>query len=234
MKILLPGLDSQVNLLLQKVDLTDKTIAIFGASSLPIAIKLLDKKAKKISIVIEDLELYLIDKINFENKFQNLIDKITIVNDEYLSFKGDDKFDIVYAQNSLTGSERNLILKNIKNLLTQDGILCIGEIVVLRSDIPKSFRDFFSTYSIAPLEADKFEKYFNERGFKTLAIGEDKYSLDKYYEEIANLFEKNKNNIFDFSNNPEKLIKRTKHDIDLYLKFGMKKITNFISGIFQL
>jgi hypothetical protein len=84
------------------------------------------------------------------------------------------------------------------------------------------------------LEADKFEKYFNERGFKTLAIGEDKYSLDKYYEEIANLFEKNKNNIFDFSNNPEKLIKRTKHDIDLYLKFGMKKITNFISGIFQL
>lgn len=233
MKILLPGLNFQINFLLNNVDLSEKKVAILGANSIEIALKMLEKKARKIEIFIDDMELFLLEQMNAE-KFSYDAEKINIKQEEYSTFSSNSQFDVIYAQNSTTSMHRNAIIKNVRKNLAQNGIFCVGEATLTKNDAPKSAKEFFLTYNISPLESKNFENYFIERGFKLVKVSENKESLDKYYEEISKLFEKNKNNIFLTESNPEKQIRRIKHDIDLYLKFGMRKYLTFKVGIFQV
>src|SRR3970282_1724204 len=119
----LPGLDKQLKFLLDNVDIKNKSILIIGSNTERIAGKLLEK-AKEVFIIVDDQEDLLRLRFNLAPK-ENL-------HARYMEYSNTDfinkRFDIIYAQGSITRNDRNKILKEIKKVLQPEGVFCAGEI----------------------------------------------------------------------------------------------------------
>jgi SAM-dependent methyltransferase len=139
-----------------------------------------------------------------------------------------DTFDIVYAQASISGIRRHQILKEIKKLLVDDGLLISGEIVKLEKLVPQFVQDMFDDSDLEPLFIEEIRNYYQQRRFEVYDILDFSNTLRDYYstnlkklsESMKELSEKEKSYY-------KKLLNQISHQSKAYLKQGADKFIGF-------
>ena len=226
--IFLPGSGKQFNHLKTKVILKDKDILIIGSNSEKIAHMFLNAEVNFVTIILDEYDSLFKARYLLKN-----IEKISVRLMDFSSTDFNDaKFDIVYAQASISSKMRNKIIKEIKRILKPEGILNVGEITSLKSSPPKFVNDIWESGNILPLNFDDIKKYYEERKFEVVDTLDLSAHLKDFYLESKKLLF---NNIDSLSENEKayykKLLKRMSHESNAYLKLGGKDYMGFTSII---
>ena len=226
--IFLPGSGKQFNHLKTKVILKDKDVLIIGSNSEKIAQMFLNAEANVVTIILDEYDSLLKARYLLKNN-ENI--SVRLMDSNSTDFN-DAKFDIVYAQASISNKMRSKIIKEIKRILKTEGILNVGEITSLKSSPPIFVNDIWESGNILPLNSDDIKKYYEERKFEVVDTLDLSAHLKDFYLESKKLLF---NNIDSLSENEKayykKLLKRMSHESNAYLKLGGKDYMGFTSII---
>ena len=223
-KFFLPGTDKQLKLLLSHFDVNEKDVLIIGAGSESIAKIIKDNNANSVIVLVEDSDSLLTSRLLLANVKSIGVRMMEFDNTDFL----DQKFDLVYAQASISNSKRNKIIKEIKRILKPDGFLCVGENISLKKSIPKFVKDIWESSGIAPLDVDEAEKFYKEKNFKVFNEFDLSFTLKEFYQsgkeflerEMALLSEKEKSYY-------KKVLNQISHESNVYLKLGGNEYIGF-------
>lgn len=229
--IFLPGGFKQFRILKSKYHLSDKNILIIGAQSESIAEKILDAGATSVTVIVNDYESLINSRLSLSKDSKVSVRMMDYENTDF----ADESFDLVYAQASISLTNRNKIIKEIKRILKKDSVLCVSEITALSKQYPKFVKDIFESSDILPLYHNDCVKYYEERKFTLLYEEDLTSSLKSYYENTANqlrqtiekLTEKEKSYY-------KKLLNKISHESNAYLKLGADSYIGFKMLILKL
>jgi ubiquinone/menaquinone biosynthesis C-methylase UbiE len=144
------------------------------------------------------------------------------------------RFDIIYAQGSITREDRNKILKEFKKILLPAGIICVGEIVSLTGNPPQYVKDIWDQSNLSPLAADTIDNYYEQKGFKIIEITDLTNTLKEFYSLSKQLLKEKSINLSEEDLKfYKKLLTRIKHESDVYLKLGGNQHIGFKSLLLQ-
>lgn len=208
----------------------NKSVLIIGAGTEKIAEIFLQQNTAEVYIITNDEESLIQTRITLtpalshgerENIFIRLMDY------DNTDFKS-EKFDIVYLQGSTGTKQRTKIIKEIKRILKPDGYLCVGEIVSKTEEIPAFIINIWKDSGIFPLSEKEFPKFFIEKNFKLIHWEDLSYTLKDFYTVLSNLADKEVKNLpgKEITLN-KRLIKRIKHEADVYLSLGGNKYIGY-------
>lgn len=227
-QIHLPGGDSQLRYALGNVEIKEKKVLVIGSGSEVIAKEFLQNGAGVVELIVEDYDSLLNSKL--------VLDKIEAINPKMMDFEitdfSPDTFDIVYAQASISGSRKNKIIKEIKRILKNEGLLIVGEIVKLEKLVPQFVQDMFDDSDLEPLFVDEITNYYNQRNFEIRDIMDYSNSLKEYYStnlqklsaSVKELTDKEKSYY-------KKLLNQISHQSKAFLKQGADKFIGFYTII---
>lgn len=229
-KILLPGLNKQLNFLLENLELQGKKILVIGSSSEQIA----KYFAEQSGIVVE----YIIENYDSLMNARLILDGGNSVNVKIMDFETtdyeDDSFDLIYAQGSISLINRNKILREIKRILKTGGWLNSGEIVVFNENIPSFIRDIFDASGIDALLKSNVQEYFKQRSLLLKAEKDLSETLKEFYSVNLNKIKDAKRNLSEKElSYYKKLLNKISHESKAYLSQGADKHIGFVSYIFQ-
>lgn len=222
--IFLPGGFKQFRILKSKIYLTNKTVLIIGSNCELIAEKMVDAGATSVTVIVNDYESLINSRLNLPKD-----SKVSVKMMDYENTDFDDaSFDLIYAQASISLTNRNKIVKEIKRILKIESVLCVGEITALTKQYPQFVKDIFESSNILPLYHDESAKYYQERNFTVLYEVDLSSSLKSYYETTATqlnqtietLTEKEKSYY-------KKLLNKISHESNAYLKLGAERYIGF-------
>ncbi|NWF50358.1 MAG: class I SAM-dependent methyltransferase [Ignavibacteriaceae bacterium] len=218
--ILLPAGFKQFRILKSKYILDGKNILAIGANSEKIAEKMIEAKAKAVSIIVDDYDSLLVSRMNLQKESKVIIKMMDFENTDFL----DSEFDLVYAQASISLNNRNKIVKEIKRILKPEGVLCVSEITLLREDYPAFVKNIFDSSDILPLINDKCKDYYLERNFLLLYEEDLTSSLRIFYEKMSaelksriTLLSEQEKSYY------KKILNKISHESNAYLKLGADK-----------
>jgi ubiquinone/menaquinone biosynthesis C-methylase UbiE len=215
-KTYLPGTDKQFQIFSQRVNYTNKELLIIGSGCEEIA-KQVIKKAASVFVIVEDQESLIQTRFNLSGE-KNITTRL--MNFENTDFPS-EKFDIIYAQASVSNSKRNKIIKEVVRLLKPAGIFYVGEIVSLSESPPTFVKDIWESSDINPLYKDDLGKFYEKRNFKILYDGNLSYTLKDFYFQSMELLNENKGVLSDEEKKQsKKLINKISHESNVYLKLG--------------
>lgn len=230
MKVFLPGLKKQYDFLTKKIGQAPTSILVIGSSSEWIAVQLAKKYKCPVELIVEDYESLLNSKMVLgDDKSVNL----RMMNYDSTDFVN-SQFDLIFAQGSISLENRNKIIKELKRIMKQGAVLCVGEIIVLNKNLPVYVQNIFDNSGMQPLFAEEVSSYYKERKFECLAEEDLSNTFKEYYEqaamklkeEISNLSEREKSYY-------KKLLKKISHESNAYLKLGGDKYIGFITLLLQ-
>ena len=223
-KIFLPGSGFQLKALLKHNDIKEKTILIIGANSEEIAKVFQDEGAASIMIIVDDNASLLRSRLLLSEDSRI---PVRLMEFDNTDFRG-ERFDIVYAQSSVSVPRRNKILKEVKRILKTDGIFCVGENVSLQNNPPVFVTDIWDSSGLAPINIDEINDYYTSRGFNMLFEEDISHSLKEFYIAGENLL---KNNIEQLSEEEKtynkKFLKKLSHESNAYLRLGADRHIGF-------
>lgn len=227
---LLPGLDRQVEFLLNNFKNPAKGILVVGSNSEEMAKEISNHFDADIELIVEDYDSLMNSKLILESSPKI---NVRLMDFEVTDFN-DSSFDLIYAQASISLTKRNKIIKEFKRLLMHDGFLCVGEVVSLRKDYPPFVQDIFDSSDLLPLFIDDIEKYYSERKFNVLVRQNLTHTLKKYYSRSASLLD---DSIDALSSSEKsyykKILNKLSHESNAYLKLGGDKFIGFVAMLLQ-
>lgn len=224
MSIFLPGQKRQYNFLLKNYTEKPESILVIGSASEQIAVLLSTKFKTPVELIVEDYGSLMNSKLVLGGE-----DSITV---RMMNFDATDfsngQFDLVYAQASVSLTNRNKIIKEIKRILKPCGYFSVGETVSLRKDYPAFIRDLFDGSNILPLFCEDTEKYYTERKFKVIAKADLTDTLGIFYMESSKHLREAERGLSDKEKSYyKKLVNRIGHEANAYLKLGGDKFIGF-------
>lgn len=223
-KIMLPGLDKQIEFLHKHLDTTPSKVLVCGPESAAAAVKIRNVSKADVNIIVEDFDSLINTNLKLEGEPGI---KSSLM--EYSMTDFDDKnFDLIYAQASITNPNRNKIIKEFKRLLKPGGRICVGELVLLEKKTPRYIDNLFEYSQMQPLFVDELEKFYLERGFKIMVSKNLSSTLREYYIIISSELE---NSIKLLSEEEisyyKKLISKINHESNVYLHQNGEKYYGF-------
>lgn len=228
--VLLPGLGEQVKFLLDKENVEGLKILVIGSSSELVALQLAKKSNTKVEVIVEDYDSFINSRLLLEGS-----DEVTVkvMDFEVTDFK-DELFDLVYAQASITSLRRKKIIKEIKRLLKPNGIFCVSEIVTLEKDIPNFISIMFEKADLDPMFKGDLNDYYLGRNF---VINESKnltHHLFEYYKLGKTKLKETQKDLTDNEKSYyKKLLKKTSHETNVFLKQGAERYVGFQAVIMR-
>ncbi|MDP4174246.1 MAG: class I SAM-dependent methyltransferase [Bacteroidota bacterium] len=224
-RIYLPGTSEQLRLLLENLDLNEKSILVIGANSELLAKRLYEQSKTKIELIVEDYESLINAELLIERSEGTVAAKMmAFENTDYL----DSTFDLVYAQASVSSKMRNKIVKEIKRVLKPDGYFCVGEIVQLTDNTPTFVKNIWEDSALSPLHTDKIKSYYEERNFDVIYEEDLSKTLNSFYSMTAGLLKDQINKLSEEEKSfNKKLLNRISHESNVYLKQGGNKYIGF-------
>jgi ubiquinone/menaquinone biosynthesis C-methylase UbiE len=220
MNIFLPGSSEQVKFFLHESPINSQdVILLIGASHFEITNRLAAEYPDKIVNVVDDYDNLMLSRIGLTAK---KIASISFMEFDKLDFP-DNTFTAVYAQASISIEKRGTILEQVKRVLKPEGILCIGEMVNLKKEVPQFVHDIWNNGEITPLFIDEVPEYYSSLGFNVTA--KKQFSLQSFYTNAEKQF-KNMQNKDDYQN---RVLKRIKHECNAYLNLGGSKYMGILS-----
>lgn len=227
-QIHLPGGDSQLRYAMGNVEIKGKNILVIGSGSEQIAKEFLTKSAGTVELIVEDYETLMNAKL--------ILEDVDDINPKMMDFEitdfGQDIFDVVYAQASISGGRRHKIIKEIKRILKNEGTLIVGEMVKLEKLVPQFVQDMFDDSDLDPLFVDDIENYYSQRNFVVRDLMDYSKSLKDYYS--TNL-KKLSSSVKELSEKEmsyyKKLLNQISHQSKAYLRQGADKFIGFYTII---
>ena len=223
--ILLPGGIKQFEDLLVQNSIRGIHALIIGPGCEPAALSLLENFAD-INITADDYNSVM--QIRLKLKDEDRI-KVKMMDYTHTDFE-DEYFDLIYAQGSISVPERKDIIKEIKRILTGNGLLCAGEIVSLKEPVPGFVSDIWEQSGLEPLASTGIKQYYESRGFEIISEQDLSETLRDFYEKIRSAVLKADK---DEKEQDKKYFSRMKHESHTYLKLGGDKFIGFNSLIMR-
>ena len=228
--ILLPGLDEQLSFLRKNTAIQINQALVIGSGSEKIAKQLSRIYSCEVDLIVENYESLLNSKIIL-GETEKI--KPFLMNFEITDFDS-SHFDLIYAQGSVSLTNRNKIIKEIKRILKPGGLLCVGEIVSLKKEIPSFIKNIFDSSNLLPLFVDDLEKYYAARKFKVVSQQNLSETFREYYLQSAALLKGIENALTDQEKSYyKKLLNKVSHESNVYLKLGGNKYIGFISLLLE-
>ncbi len=230
--IFLPGSDQQMKFFLNSTDIEGKKLLIVGAGTMETARQLLDCKPLEIVIIVEDYDsLITMRYLNDKSGSKNIsIKMMEFANTDFRP----NSFDIIYSQGSISGSGRNKIVKEIRNILKPGGIFCAGEIVSLKESSPAFIKDIWDSSDLLPLQVETLSQYYEERGFEILDKKDLSYTLKEFYQQSEKMLLKESESLSEEEKSYHKrLLKKISHESNVYLKLGGSEFMGFTALIMR-
>ncbi|RJQ59034.1 MAG: class I SAM-dependent methyltransferase [Stygiobacter sp.] len=224
MSIFLPGQKRQYNFFLKNYTGKPQSILVIGSSSEQIATLLSEKFNTPVDLIVEDYESLMNSKLVLSGERSITV---RIMNFDSTDFSN-EQFDLVYAQASISLTNRNKIVKEIKRILKPGGYFSVGETVALRKDYPPFIKDLFDGSNILPLFCEDTEKYYTERKFKVIAKTDLTDTLATFYMDSSKHLKEAERGLSDKEKSYyKKLVNRIGHEANAYLKLGGDKYIGF-------
>ena len=228
MKIFLPGGEEQIKFLLNNFDVKDKKVLVVGAQSALIAKKLFENRAS-VELIVDDHD----SLINSNLELDELEISAKMMEFDVTDYdKG--TFDIIFSQGATSTFDRKNIVKELRRILKNDGIMCLGEIVKLEENVPYFIQNIFANSQLDPLQTDKITKFYEERRFKILHIKNLSNKLTEFYKEALKSLNQE---LPELSTSEvsyyKKLLNKISHESKVYLNQGGNKYIGFKSLIIQ-
>ena len=227
---LLPGLKSQLRFLKKNLSTVPENILVIGSSSEWIASEFSRTLGNNVNLIVGDYESLLNAKLILgEESFV----KTSLMDFEITDFDK-ETFDLVYAQASISLTNRNKIVKEIKQILKPGGYFCVGEIVSLKKDVPAFMGDIYDSSDLNPLFIDDLEKYYGERKFNIIAKQNLSETLKEYYLQCSSLLREKTEDLTDREKSYyKKLLNKVSHQSNVYLKLGGDKYMGLVALLLQ-
>jgi ubiquinone/menaquinone biosynthesis C-methylase UbiE len=229
-KIYLPGGVSQFEHLLKHVSADRKDVLIIGSNAERIAQKFLEVNAGSVSIIIDEYDSLLKSRFILKDNEQITIRLMDFTSTDFK----DNKFDIIYAQGSASTPARTKIIKEIKRIVKNDGIISIGELTSLKETAPRFVYDIWESGNILPIFVEKLISYYSAGDFEIISLLDLSKRLEEFYKESKKLLEENINSLSDNEKSYyKKILKRMSHESNAYLKLGASNYMGFTSIILK-
>lgn len=224
--IFLPGTDQQLKYFLNTTGVENKKLLIIGSGTVPIALELFEYHPLEILIITEDYASFITMRYEIEKSGNKNI-KIRMMDFANTDFRT-DSFDLIYAQGSVSGPERNKIVKEIKKILKNGGIYCAGEITKLKEDPPPFVKDIWQSSDLLPMPDKDIENYYKEKGFEIIDRKDLSYTLKDFYQQSEKLLTNGINNLSEEEKIYNKrLLKKISHESNVYLRLGGNEYMGF-------
>jgi hypothetical protein len=141
-----------------------------------------------------------------------------------------DFFNLIYAQGSVSIPTRKNIIKEIKRIITKNGLLSIGEIISLKEPVAGFVKDIWDRSGLEPIASSTINKFYESKGFNI--ISEEDYSdtLKDFYDKVRLVASEASKEV---KIQDKKYISRIKHESHAYLKLGGEKYIGFKSLILR-
>lgn len=211
--------------MLDITDLAGNHALIIGPNCESIIVRLISTFST-INIISDDYDAV----INYRMRL-DVNDKIKIKIMDYAHTDFPDRhFDLIYAQGSISISERKNILKEIKRVISPEGIICIGEIVALTEPVAEFVKDIWEFSNLDPISSNKLTKFYESKEFIVLSERDHSSALKDFYEKArisASEVDKEE------QDRNKKFLARIKHESNAYLKHGGNKFIGFKSLIMR-
>jgi len=222
--IFLPGLGRQSEIFFSQLNLAEKNVLIIGANSEELALRFTQQGAASVIIIVDDEDSL------FRSKY--LLSQYREISVRFMDFDNTDfihgRFDVVYAQASISTARRNKILKEIKRILKSDGYLCAGEVVNLEKDVPQFVKDIRTNAGISALYIEDLQKTYEDAGFVFQVENNLTSTMKDFYTGTLNL---KQDNIGELMENEKsyykKILHMINHESNAYLKLGGDKFMGF-------
>ncbi len=217
--IYLPGSGNQVTFFFSSTEVNAKKVLILGPGTIEIAQKINLGNPSKIIIIVDDYDSLITMRYRLEKSEEKNVE-VRMMEYDNTDFQN-ESIDIIYAQASVSVPARNKITKEIKKILKPEGIYCTGEIVMLKDNPPEFVQDIWQSSDLRPLNIDSVDKYYEERGFEIIDKKDLSFTLKDFYRESERML---RNETKDMSEQEKsyykKLLKKTSHESNVYLKLG--------------
>lgn len=216
-QIFLPGTGKQLELLLSHFDVSGKDVLIVGAGSEAIAKSIKGNGAESVIIIVEDNDSLFSSRLILSGGKSVSVRMMEFDNTDFIG----EKFDLIYAQASISNSRRNKIVKEIKRILKPDGLLCVGENVSLKKDVPQFVKDIWNNSGIVPLFAEDAGKYYRDKSFIVNNEFDLTSTLKEFYQTGRRLLDENAGSLAENEKSYyKKIMKQISHESNAYLKLG--------------
>lgn len=229
MKVLLPGLDKQLQFLLSKIDISKFNSLVMGSNSIELAKIISSQTGTDVSLIVDDYETLMTTNFQLGNS-KNV--KIKLMNFERTDFI-DNQFDLIYSQASITNN-RNNIIKEFKRIISDNGILCIGEIVKLKNNVPTYIQKIFNSSDLKPIFIDNYENFYKEKYFQLIDSIDLSHTLPEFYKEYLKLLKTHAKKLSGSEKSYyKKIINKISHESNAYLNLGGNKYLGFKAVILK-
>jgi SAM-dependent methyltransferase len=226
--VFLPGTDKQLKFFLENTDLHPGNILVIGSNSERLAVKLQHVFHSKIFLIVEDNDSLLNSRFILAEEKNIHVRMMEFSNTDFI----DSGFDLVYAQASISNSNRNKIIKEMKRILKEDGHFCVGEIVRFSKYPPKFVEDIFTNSDLSPLISEELRDYYARQNFRIIYEKDISESLRDFYIEGRNLMNSQNLNE-DEKIYYKKILNKISHESNAYLKMGADKHIGFKTLLLQ-
>jgi len=218
LNIFLPGGKKQLEFLYDNYKESPRSILVIGSVSESIANSLSIKYKTKVDLIVGDYESLLNSKLGVSQTT-----RLRLMNYDATDFES-GSFDLIYAQASISITNRNKIIKELSRILKRGGVFCVGEIVTLQKTFPPFVKNILDSSDLLPLRLDEVDKYYIDRKFSIQAKINLSNTLKEYYTKSS---ESLRDSIKEFKENEKsyfrKVINRISHESNAYLKLGGDK-----------
>lgn len=222
--IFLPGTDKQIEILFKTLSQAFSTILIIGPGCEEISKMMVDKYSSQVTIIVDSYDSLLSTRLNAAGEKDVAVKMMEYDNTDFHI----PKFDLVYAQASVSNSRRNKIVKEIKRILKPEGFFCVGENVSLSNEEPEFIKDIWKNSGIVPLYWKDAEKYYRERDFKVYNEFDLSFTLKEFYKTGENLLKENLDSLNDNEKSYyKKLLRQISHESNAYLSLGGDEYMGF-------
>jgi SAM-dependent methyltransferase len=229
-KILLPGLNKQIDFLKKNLSAEINSVLVIGSASEIPAVTISKRFNCNVEVIIEDYESLLNSKLLLSNE-PNIT--VRLMDFEVTDFNS-SSFDLIYAQASVSSAKRNKIVKEINRILKPGGYFCVGEIVALNKSVPRFVRDIFDSSDLLPLFNNDLAGYYLERKFTFSGSLELTNTLKEYFSVNADLLRSSKGDLTQQEKSYyKKLLHKISHESNAYLKLGADKYIGFVALLLQ-
>ncbi|NWF89485.1 MAG: class I SAM-dependent methyltransferase [Ignavibacteriaceae bacterium] len=229
--IFLPGGFKQFKTLKGKFSFSSRAVLIIGSGTEKIAEKMIKSGSSKVKIIVNDVDSLLTSKLQLHSDLPIETKLMDFDNTDF----ADKEFDLIYAQGSISSTNRNKIIKEIKRVLKPEGTFCVGEITSLEKVYPKFIKEIFESSDLLPLFHEECEKYYNNRMFDVLFTQDLSSSLKSFYENAAVELKKNIDKLSGQEKSYyKKLLNKISHESNAFLNLGADKYIGFKMLILKL
>ena len=223
-KVLLPGLNRQLEFLFDEVEISGLNALIIGAESGILASELSGKTNSGVEIIVEDYHSLINTKLAVEPEKDIEVKLMDYSATDYPK----ETFDLIYAQASTGTYDRNAIAKEIKRIMHPGGLFCCGELTLIKKNPPPFVMNMFDASGMEPLIQDDLADYWQRRGWEVRSLTDLSGTLKEFYTGTVEKLSAGLGNLSDQEKSYYKsLINQINHDSNVYNKLGGNKFIGF-------